>query len=199
MRKKGSSNCQSSARPRARWLRRSDKNAFSFSGSAPASEFFVGISVSGSGSSRSWTREEVLAAWSEFAPLAGLRLPTAPEQPVEFDASVDRPQPRLDKMRGHGMASTVAVPVRAIAGAAQLRLPGGGSGHGKFGRFRTGPTARGREALAGGEHLPGRDPADRAGGPSAGRPPIGDGAGRYGLLPGAAQVRIVQCVQMVQE
>src|ERR1035437_2792099 len=53
------------------------------------------------------TREEVLAAWSEFAPLAGMRLPTAPEQPVEFDASVDRPQPRLDKMRGHGMASTV--------------------------------------------------------------------------------------------
>ena len=53
------------------------------------------------------TRDEVLAAWSEFAPLAGMRLPTAPEQPVEFDASVDRPQPRLDKMRGHGMASTV--------------------------------------------------------------------------------------------
>ena len=53
------------------------------------------------------TREEVLAAWSEFAPLAGMRLPTAPEQPVEFDASVDRPQPRLDRMRGHGMASTV--------------------------------------------------------------------------------------------
>jgi len=53
------------------------------------------------------TRDEVLAAWSEFAPLAGQRLPTAPEQPVEFDPSVDRPQPRLDKMRGHGMASTV--------------------------------------------------------------------------------------------
>lgn len=53
------------------------------------------------------TREEVLAAWSEFAPLAGMRLPTAPEQPVEFDAGVDRPQPRLDRMRGHGMASTV--------------------------------------------------------------------------------------------
>jgi aspartate-semialdehyde dehydrogenase len=53
------------------------------------------------------TRDEVLAAWSEFAPLAGMRLPTAPEQPVEFDASVDRPQPRLDRMRGHGMASTV--------------------------------------------------------------------------------------------
>ena len=52
------------------------------------------------------TREEILAAWSEFAPLrsAGQHLPTAPEQPVEYDAAVDRPQPRLDKMRGqwHG-------------------------------------------------------------------------------------------------
>jgi len=53
------------------------------------------------------TREEVLAAWSEFAPLAGQRLPSAPDQPVEFDAGVDRPQPRLDRMRGNGMASTV--------------------------------------------------------------------------------------------
>jgi aspartate-semialdehyde dehydrogenase len=53
------------------------------------------------------TREDVLAAWSEFAPLAGMKLPTAPEVPVEFDASVDRPQPRLDRMRGNGMASTV--------------------------------------------------------------------------------------------
>jgi aspartate-semialdehyde dehydrogenase len=53
------------------------------------------------------TREDVLAAWSEFAPLAQQKLPTAPELPVEFDASVDRPQPRLDRMRGNGMASTV--------------------------------------------------------------------------------------------
>jgi aspartate-semialdehyde dehydrogenase len=53
------------------------------------------------------SREDVLAAWSEFAPLAGMRLPTAPEQPVEFDGAVDRPQPRLDRMRGNGMASTV--------------------------------------------------------------------------------------------
>jgi aspartate-semialdehyde dehydrogenase len=53
------------------------------------------------------TREEILAAWSEFLPLQGQHLPTAPEQPVEFDESVDRPQPRLDKMRGHGMAATV--------------------------------------------------------------------------------------------
>jgi aspartate-semialdehyde dehydrogenase len=53
------------------------------------------------------TREEILAAWSEFAPLRGEGLPTAPEVPVEFDASVDRPQPRLDRMRGNGMAATV--------------------------------------------------------------------------------------------
>ena len=53
------------------------------------------------------TREEMLAAWREFAPLAGQGLPTAPEQPVEFVSAEDRPQPRLDKMRGNGMASTV--------------------------------------------------------------------------------------------
>ena len=60
---------------------------------------------------RKATREEILAAWSEFAPLRHFvqdqHLPTAPEQPVEYDAAVDRPQPRLDKMRGHGMAATV--------------------------------------------------------------------------------------------
>ncbi|WP_433974031.1 aspartate-semialdehyde dehydrogenase [Tunturiibacter lichenicola] len=53
------------------------------------------------------TREEILAAWSEFLPLEGQHLPTAPEQPVEYDAGVDRPQPRLDRMRGRGMAATV--------------------------------------------------------------------------------------------
>jgi len=53
------------------------------------------------------TREEILAAWSEFAPLRGEGLPTAPEVPVEFDSAVDRPQPRLDRMRGQGMAATV--------------------------------------------------------------------------------------------
>jgi aspartate-semialdehyde dehydrogenase len=53
------------------------------------------------------TREEILAAWSEFLPLEGQHLPTAPEQPVEYDDGVDRPQPRLDRMRGHGMAATV--------------------------------------------------------------------------------------------
>ncbi len=53
------------------------------------------------------SKEEILAAWSEFAPLRGQHLPTAPDQPVEFDSSVDRPQPRLDRMRGNGMAATV--------------------------------------------------------------------------------------------
>jgi aspartate-semialdehyde dehydrogenase len=53
------------------------------------------------------TREEILAAWSEFAPLAGLSLPMAPAQPVEWTAADDRPQPRLDRMRGKGMSATV--------------------------------------------------------------------------------------------
>jgi aspartate-semialdehyde dehydrogenase len=52
-------------------------------------------------------REEILAAWAEFSPLAGMQLPTAPDQPVEFDEAQDRPQPRLDRMRGAGMAATV--------------------------------------------------------------------------------------------
>jgi aspartate-semialdehyde dehydrogenase len=52
-------------------------------------------------------REEILAAWREFQPLRGQNLPTAPEQPVEFDPAEDRPQPRLDRMRGRGMAATV--------------------------------------------------------------------------------------------
>src|SRR5260370_36074299 len=53
------------------------------------------------------TREEMLAAWAEFRPLAGQRLPMAPEQPVEFAPQDDRPQPRLDKNRGRGMGGTV--------------------------------------------------------------------------------------------
>jgi len=53
------------------------------------------------------TREQILAAWSEFQPLAAHQLPTAPAQPVEFVAAEDRPQPRLDRMRGAGMAAAV--------------------------------------------------------------------------------------------
>jgi aspartate-semialdehyde dehydrogenase len=53
------------------------------------------------------TEADILAAWREFAPLRGENLPTAPDQPIEYDEAIDRPQPRLDKMRGDGMASTV--------------------------------------------------------------------------------------------
>jgi aspartate-semialdehyde dehydrogenase len=53
------------------------------------------------------TREQILAAWAEFRPLAGKDLPTAPNQPVQFAPQPDRPQPRLDRNRDHGMAVTV--------------------------------------------------------------------------------------------
>ena len=53
------------------------------------------------------TREEILAAWAEFRPLAGQGLPTAPDPPVFFASQPDRPQPRLDRNRGNGMAVTV--------------------------------------------------------------------------------------------
>ncbi len=52
-------------------------------------------------------REEILAAWAEFRPLAGQDLPTAPDQPIEWTPQPDRPQPRLDRNRGNGMAVTV--------------------------------------------------------------------------------------------
>src|SRR5579863_9536192 len=53
------------------------------------------------------TREDILAAWYEFRPLAAQDLPMAPAQPVEFASQNDRPQPRLDRNRGKGMAATV--------------------------------------------------------------------------------------------
>jgi aspartate-semialdehyde dehydrogenase len=56
---------------------------------------------------RAATREEILAAWAEFRPLSGKGLPTAPEQPIEWTPQADRPQPRLDRNRGKGMAVTV--------------------------------------------------------------------------------------------
>lgn len=53
------------------------------------------------------THEDILAAWAEFRPLAGQNLPTAPDPPVEWAPQADRPQPRLDRNRGNGMAVTV--------------------------------------------------------------------------------------------
>ena len=56
---------------------------------------------------RKAAREELIAAWAEFTPLRGRDLPTAPAQPIEFLPQEDRPQPRLDRMRGNGMAASV--------------------------------------------------------------------------------------------
>ena len=57
------------------------------------------------------TYEQMLEAWAKFKPLHGIHegvsLPSAPDQPVEYEDGIDRPQPRLDRMRGKGMASTV--------------------------------------------------------------------------------------------
>ena len=53
------------------------------------------------------THEQLLAVWSEFRPLAGQGLPTAPDQPVQWTPQNNRPQPRLDRNRGNGMAVTV--------------------------------------------------------------------------------------------
>lgn len=51
------------------------------------------------------TKEQILEAWRGFAPLTALQLPSAPLQPVEYMQQEDRPQPRLDRMRGEGMAA----------------------------------------------------------------------------------------------
>jgi aspartate-semialdehyde dehydrogenase len=53
------------------------------------------------------THEDILAAWADFRPLKLQHLPMAPEQPIEFAPQPDRPQPRLDRNRGRGMAVTV--------------------------------------------------------------------------------------------
>jgi aspartate-semialdehyde dehydrogenase len=56
---------------------------------------------------RAVTHQDLLAAWADFRPLAGQGLPTAPDQPVQWASQNDRPQPRLDRNRGNGMAVTV--------------------------------------------------------------------------------------------
>jgi aspartate-semialdehyde dehydrogenase len=54
------------------------------------------------------THEEILAAWSAFTPLhaihEGTDLPSAPAEPIVYIDNIDRPQPRLDRMLGHGMS-----------------------------------------------------------------------------------------------
>jgi aspartate-semialdehyde dehydrogenase len=54
------------------------------------------------------TAEAIVKAWSEFRSVPqALRLPTAPEQPVSYLGSSDRPQPRFDLDAGQGMTASV--------------------------------------------------------------------------------------------
>jgi aspartate-semialdehyde dehydrogenase len=58
------------------------------------------------------TQAQIIAAWESFQPLSGrglngFHLPSAPLSPVEYAPEDTRPQPRLDLMRGNGMAATV--------------------------------------------------------------------------------------------
>jgi aspartate-semialdehyde dehydrogenase len=51
---------------------------------------------------------EILAAWSEFRSVPQEKnLPSAPDVPVRYLVSRDRPQPRLDVDSGHGMTTSV--------------------------------------------------------------------------------------------
>ena len=53
------------------------------------------------------TAEKIIAVWREFRGMvADLKLPFAPAEPIFYDERVDRPQPRLDIERGHGMTVT---------------------------------------------------------------------------------------------
>jgi aspartate-semialdehyde dehydrogenase len=52
--------------------------------------------------------EEIVEAWTNFRALPQeISLPSAPEQPVMYNAGTDRPQPRLDVNRGGGMSAVV--------------------------------------------------------------------------------------------
>jgi len=52
--------------------------------------------------------DEIIAAWNEYrGQTASMALPSAPEQVVYYDATPDRPQPRLDVNRGNGMTASV--------------------------------------------------------------------------------------------
>jgi aspartate-semialdehyde dehydrogenase len=48
--------------------------------------------------------EKIIAAWREYRGMVDdLKLPFAPAEPIFYDERPDRPQPRLDIERGHGM------------------------------------------------------------------------------------------------
>jgi aspartate-semialdehyde dehydrogenase len=59
---------------------------------------------------REATEAEILAAWSEYRPLAQqLELPNAPDPAIIYMEADDRPQPRLDRLAGSipGMATVI--------------------------------------------------------------------------------------------
>jgi aspartate-semialdehyde dehydrogenase len=61
------------------------------------------------------SREEVEAAFRDFtSPIDELNLPSAPRPVIELESHPQRPQPRLDRDRGQGMAVVVG-PVTACA------------------------------------------------------------------------------------
>jgi aspartate-semialdehyde dehydrogenase len=52
--------------------------------------------------------EEMISAWNNFRSLPQeLKLPSAPEKPVMYVSTTDRPQPRFDSESGAGMTTTV--------------------------------------------------------------------------------------------
>jgi aspartate-semialdehyde dehydrogenase len=52
--------------------------------------------------------EEIVGAWNEFrSEPQELKLPSAPEQPVQYLEAADRPQPRFDVDAGNGMTTSV--------------------------------------------------------------------------------------------
>ena len=52
--------------------------------------------------------EDIINTWEQFrCTPQKLNLPSAPEQPVYYERAQDRPQPRLDRDRGHGMSAVV--------------------------------------------------------------------------------------------
>jgi len=51
--------------------------------------------------------EQMIEAWEEFDPLAGLELPSAPSPPIVVRREEDRPQPHADRDEGNGMTCVV--------------------------------------------------------------------------------------------
>jgi aspartate-semialdehyde dehydrogenase len=51
--------------------------------------------------------DDLIATWTEFDPLGGQELPSAPSPPIIYRREDDRPQPRRDRGEGNGMACVV--------------------------------------------------------------------------------------------